>query len=255
MKYIADRARKGEILAGAWLNLGSNLTAEIASRVGFDWVLIDMEHGSGSDSNLVSQLQAVDQAGAVSIVRIAWNEAPRFKRVLDLGAAGVMVPYVNTAEEARLAVAAMRYPPAGTRGAAKFHRAAGFSLDFDSYFENANQNLLTIVQIETVEAVKNVEEIAAVDGVDVLFVGPLDLSVSLGIPGQTGHPAFREAIKKVIDASRNAGKVSGTLLVGADQIPQAIEDGYTFLAASSDGAMVASGMKSLRQSFRNCAAS
>src|SRR5579864_7331980 len=156
MKYLKQRALSGEVLAGTWLNLGSSLTAEIAGRAGFDWVLIDMEHGAGDQHSLVHQLQAIDTTKAAGIVRIAWNEAPRFKRVLDQGASGIMVPYVSTAEQAKLAVAAMRYPPQGIRGVARSNRAAGFGQDFATYFAEANDNLLTIVQIETSEAVANI---------------------------------------------------------------------------------------------------
>ncbi len=250
VKSIRERALSGELVTGTWLNLGSNISAEIAARAGFDWVLIDLEHGSGNEADLVSQLQAVDTTDTVSIVRIAWNEAPRFKRTLDMGAGGIMIPYVNTAAEARLAASSMRYPPQGVRGAARFHRGNGFGQDFESYFAEANDKLLTVVQIETVEAVGNAEEIAAVEGVDVLFVGPLDLSVSLGIAGQMQHPDFRAAIKRVIDACRSHGKSPGILLPNADGIPAAVEDGFRFLAAGSDGAAVAAGMKTLVSKFK-----
>ncbi len=249
MKSIRGRVLGGELVTGTWLNLGSNISAEIAARAGFDWVLIDLEHGSGNEADLVGQLQAVDTTETVSIVRIAWNETPRFKRTLDMGPGGVMIPYVNTAEEARQAAASMRYPPQGVRGAARFHRANGYSQQFDSYFAEANDKLLTVVQIETAEAVGNAEEIAAVEGVDVLFVGPLDLSVSLGITGQMQHPDFRAAIKRVIEACRAHGKSSGILLPGADRIPAAVEDGFRFLAAGSDGSAVVAGMKTLVSTF------
>ena len=249
MKSIRHRVLNGEVLAGTWLNLGSNVTAEIAGRAGFDWLLIDLEHGSGTETNLLPQLQAIGGTSAVPIVRIAWNEQARFKRALDMGPGGIMVPYVNTAEEATQAAAAMCYPPQSVRGAARFHRACGFGQEFDSYFAEANSSLLTIVQIETQEAVANAEEIAAVEGVDVLFIGPLDLSVNMGIPGQTQHPAFRAAVQRVISASRNAGKAAGILIGTAEQIAPTVADGFTFVAVGSDGALVASGMKSLLNAF------
>lgn len=250
MKYLRERALQREVLAGTWLNLGSNVTAEIAGRAGFDWLLIDLEHGSGDEAHLLGQLQAIGATDAVGIVRIPWNEAPRVKRTLDLGPSGIMIPYVNTAEEARQAVAAMRYPPQGVRGAARFTRAAGFSQEFDRYFAESNANLLTIVQIETPQAVAQVEEIAAIEGVDVLFVGPLDLSVGLGIPQQYTHPEFRAALLRVSEAARKANKAAGILLAAADQIAPTVADGFTFLAVGSDGGMVAAGMKSLRSAFK-----
>jgi 2-keto-3-deoxy-L-rhamnonate aldolase RhmA len=149
MNWIRDRVLARELLAGTWLNLGSGMTAEIATTAGFDWVVIDLEHGSGDHESCLQQLQAVAGTRAAPIVRIAWNEAPRFKRVLDLGAAGIVVPYVTTPEEARQAVAAMRYPPQGIRGAASLHRASDFGHGFTEYFETANDQLTTIVQIET----------------------------------------------------------------------------------------------------------
>lgn len=249
MKTLRRRVLDGELVTGTWLNLGSNITAEITARAGFDWVLIDLEHGSGNEADLVSQLQAVDTTDTMSVVRIAWNEAPRFKRTLDMGAGGIMIPYVNTAEEARLAAASMRYPPAGVRGAARFHRANGFGQDFAAYFAEANDTLLTVVQIETAQAISNVEEIAAVEGVDVLFVGPLDLSVSLGITGQMQHPEFRAAIARVIEACRKHGKSPGILLPSAEGISAAVDDGFRFLAAGSDGAVVAAGMRALVSTF------
>jgi 4-hydroxy-2-oxoheptanedioate aldolase len=240
----------GELLTGTWLNLGSNISAEIAARAGFDWVLIDLEHGSGTEADLVGQLQAVDTTSTVSLVRIAWNELPRFKRTLDMGTSGIMIPYVNTAEEARQAVAAMRYPPEGRRGAARNIRANGFGQDLATYFAEANEKLLTVVQIETVEAVSNAEDIAALPGVDVLFVGPFDLSVSMGIAGQMEHPEFRDALKRVIRACGEHGKSPGILLASAEQIPAAVADGFRFLAAGSDGSAVAGGMKTLSATFR-----
>lgn len=249
MKSLRDRALRGEILSGTWLSLGSSLTAEMAGKAGFDWALIDLEHGAADHESLLHQLQALDATPAAGIVRIAWNEAPRFKRALDLGPSGIMVPYVNTADEARQAARAMRYPPDGVRGVARSNRAAGFGLEFDAYFAQANERLLTIVQIETAEAVENVEAIAAVEGVDVLFVGPLDLSVSLGVPSQSAHPAFRAALARVVAASRAAGKAAGILLPSAEQIAPALTDGFTFVAAGSDGALVARGMREIAQAF------
>jgi 2-keto-3-deoxy-L-rhamnonate aldolase RhmA len=242
MKWIRQRVLRGEILAGTFLNLGSNMTVEIAGRAGFDWLLIDMEHGAGDYPDLVHQLQAADCTPAAPLVRIAWNEVPRFKRVLDLGPSGVMVPWVSTAEEARQAVAAMRYPPYGIRGAASFNRACAYGKDFEEYFARASQDLLTIVQIESPQAVSRAEEIAAVDGVDVLFVGPLDLSVNLGTPRQLDRPDFREALKRVIAASHQHGKAAGILLWKREQLEQAVSDGFSFIGLGSDGAAVGTAM-------------
>ncbi len=190
MQFIRDRVLAGELMFGIGANIGSSLTVEMIGAAGFDWTWIDCEHGTGDYSELIHQMQATSINNSPAVVRIAWNEPPRFKRVLALGAAGIMVPYVNTAEEAKQAAEAMRYPPDGIRGVAKFNRACGFGQDFADYFSKANENLLTVVQLETAEAVKNASDIAAVDGVDALFIGPLDLTVNLGVADQYEHPEF-----------------------------------------------------------------
>ncbi|HWA11186.1 MAG TPA: aldolase/citrate lyase family protein [Opitutaceae bacterium] len=241
MKMTADfrnRVLAGEWLAGTWLNLGSALTAEMAGLAGFDWVLLDHEHGPGSDTTVLHQLQAVSATPAAGLVRIAANEPPRFKRVLDAGAHGVMVPYVNSADEARGAVASLRYPPRGMRGVAKLNRAAAFGGDFDAYFAHAHEWLVTAVQIETAEGLDRVDEIAAVDGADVIFAGPLDLTANLGITGQYNHPTFLDALKRIASAAKRAGKAAGILLLDPAQLGMARDLGYSFVALGSDGGSV-----------------
>jgi len=245
MKNLRKRVLNKELATGTFLNLGSSLTAEIAGRAGFDWVLIDLEHGAGDYQNLLVQLQAIEGTPAAPIVRIAWNDPVLFKRVLDLGPSGIMVPYIQTAEEARRAVAAMRYPPAGIRGVASMNRACGFGPDFEEYFNSANDSLLLIVQIETQQAVDHAPEIAALEGVDVLLVGPLDLSVSMGMVRQFEHPKFCGALARVATACRQHNKAAGLMLAKEDQILAAKADGFTFLGLSSDGALVAKGMREL----------
>ena len=245
MKWIRERALRGEWMGGTFLNLGSSVTAEIAGKAGFDWVLIDIEHGMGDRQELLTQLQAVEATPASPVVRIAWNDPVRFKRVLDLGVSGVMVPYVNSADEARRAAAAMRYPPEGVRGVARLNRACDFGPSFNEYFKKANSQLLTIVQIETKTAIENLDEIAAVVGVDVLFVGPLDLSVSLGVPDQFDHPVEQEALAKVVKACRKAGKAPGILVANEDQLQQVKNLGFTFVAIGSDGGALVKEMRAL----------
>ncbi|MGC1684090.1 MAG: aldolase/citrate lyase family protein [Candidatus Acidiferrales bacterium] len=250
MKWMRQRVLSGELMAGTFLNLGSSLTAEMTGQAGFDWVLIDLEHGAGDRQELLLQMQALESTPAVPIVRIAWNDPVRFKRVLDLGLSGVMVPYIQTPEEAARAVAAMRFPPAGIRGVAAMNRACDFGPGFDEYFKRANTDLLTVIQIETKKSIECIDEIAAVDGVDVLYIGPLDLSVSLGVPQQLNHALVREAFSKVVNACRKAGKIAGLMLMREDQIGPAVEDGFTFLALSSDGGLIANGMRKMRAAFQ-----
>lgn len=243
MTFLHDRVATGERLFGTWCNLGSSITVEMAGIAGFDWVLLDLEHGVGDQESLIAQVQAATAAATTPIVRIAWNDPVRFKRVLDLGVSGVMVPYVQTADEAYAAVRAMRYPPDGVRGVASLTRATGFGTAFADYFDRANHDLLTIVQIETPTALANVEEIAAVDGVDVLFIGPLDLSTAMGIQGQYSNPHFLDAVDAVTNAARSNGKASGTLVLSPDTLAPMIERGMTFVAMGSDGGLVAAGMR------------
>jgi 4-hydroxy-2-oxoheptanedioate aldolase len=250
VKWIRERALRGELLAGTFLNLGSSLTAEIAGRAGLDWVVIDLEHGAGDRQNLLFQLQALEGTTTVPLVRVPWNDLVWFKRVLDLGASGVMVPWVNSAEEARRAVAARRFPPQGTRGVASSNRASAFGADFDAYFRSANDQLLLAAQIETRQALESVEEIAAVDGVDVLFVGPLDLSVSLGVPRQLAHPDMRAAKARVVEACRRAGKAAGILLAREEEVQETVDSGFSFVGLSSDGAVVLQGMNRIVATFQ-----
>lgn len=234
-----------EWLTGTFLNLGSPMTVEIAGLAGFDWVLIDHEHGPGGEDTLLHQLHAASATPTFPVVRIAQNETPRFKRALDMGALGIMVPYVSTVAETKAAVLAMRYPPHGIRGVAKFNRGAGFGGDFDEYYKFAHERLVTVIQIETIEAINNVDAIAAVDGADVLFVGPTDLSYNMGIPDQLESPAFTEALKKVSDAAKRHGKAAGILVHNAALVPKMRELGYTFMALGSDGGAVRAGLLNL----------
>jgi 4-hydroxy-2-oxoheptanedioate aldolase len=232
-----------EWLAGTFINLGSSVTAEIAGDAGYDWLILDHEHGPGGEETLLHQLQATAGTAAVSIVRIPVNDTTRFKRVLDAGAHGVMVPYINTAAEAQAAVTAMNYPPHGIRGVAKFNRGAGYGNTFEPYYLHAHEWLVLAAQIETAEAVANCEAIAAVGGVDVLFVGPNDLTHNMGIRDQFDHPLFVDALKRVSAAARNAKKAAGILVHNPALVPKCRELGYTFVALGSDGGAVNAGLR------------
>jgi 4-hydroxy-2-oxoheptanedioate aldolase len=251
MKNLRERVLRGEGMVGCFLNLGSSLTAEIVGRSGFDWVLIDLEHGAGSESDVLHQLQALEHTDAAVIVRIESHERQRFHRVLDVGAHGIMVPRINDANEARLAVAAMRYQPAGLRGVARMNRACGFGTDFDRYFASADSSLLGVLQIETKMSLDHIESIAAVDGVDVLFIGPVDLSRDLGIFGQFDHPLFVNAVHATAEAARRAGKQAGIILDGPADFNKYWSLGYRFLASSSDGSLLNSAARKLAESLKS----
>jgi 4-hydroxy-2-oxoheptanedioate aldolase len=251
MKDIRQRLRKGETLLGCFLNLGSSLTAEIVGRAGFDWALIDLEHGAGFESDVLHQLQALEHTSAAALIRLESLERQRFHRILDLGAHGVMVPRVNNSADARAAVAAMRYQPEGVRGVARMNRACGFGTDFATYFALANNSLLTAVQIETEESLRHVNEIAEVDGVDVLFLGPTDLTQSLGIMGQFEHPSFVKALEAVADAARRFNKTAGILPTARGEFRKCWDLGYRFIACGSDGGLLNDAARDMTNAFKS----
>src|SRR5574341_586816 len=184
--HVKRALREGRPTAGSWLHLCSVISAEIMSRAGFDWLLIDMEHGHGDYQMLLGQLQAIEGCPVIPIVRVQWNDPAVVKRVLDLGAYGVMVPWVGSRAEAEAAVRATKYPPEGVRGIAGSHRASGYGRHAAEYWKRANEEILVVVQIETRGALAEIGEIVRVPGIDVVFVGPADLSAALG---HVGDPA------------------------------------------------------------------
>lgn len=247
------RVLAGQRVAGTFLNLGSPVTTEMAGCAGFDWLLIDQEHGIGGEEILLHQLQAAATTPAVPIVRIAANEGARFKRALDLGAAGIMVPWVNSELEARQAVAHLRYPPRGTRGVMKMTRACEFGSGFVDYFERGHEQIVLMAQIETAEAVAEVDAIAAVEGVDVLFIGPMDLTTSLGIQEQFDHPRFHECLGKISQAARRAGKATGILLLNPALLALCAQYGITVVALGSDGGHALTGLRASAAAIKSMA--
>ena len=241
MQWIDRSKLQTQLMAGTFLNLGSPTAVEIAADTGFDWLLIDLEHGSGSIADLRNMLLACRGSSAAPIVRIRSVDPDTVKFVMDSGAAGIMFPYVSTVAEAQRAVDCIKYPPMGCRGVAGSIRATAFGRDWKQYFSEANDNSLVVVQIETPEAVEASAEIAAIDGVDVLFVGPLDLSVNLGCPGDFSQPHFVAALEKVIQACRDSGKTPGILTkTGFEQ--QHRDLGFRFTAVGSDSHAVTQAM-------------
>ena len=249
MQWIDRKKLATELLAGTFLNLGSANAVEIAAELGFDWLLLDLEHGNASLADLRGMLIACRGSSAAPIVRIRSVDADTTKFVMDSGAAGIMFPFVSSAEEARRAVQFMKYPPQGTRGVAGIIRATNYGRDWKQYFSEANSNSLVVVQIETAQAVEAADAIAAVEGVDVLFVGPLDLSVNLGCPGDFTPPHFVDALKKVIAACEKHGKTAG-ILSRPPLVKQHKELGFRFLALGSDTAALISGLDEARKALQ-----
>lgn len=249
MNWIRGKAREGGILGGTWLNLGSPVTAEIAARAGYDWALIDLEHGSGDYKDLLHQLQAMSAFPTAPIVRVQEIGAAAFKQILDLGPSGLMIPNVATPEEARRIVQYVRIPPLGIRGAAQTTRASGYGFGYERYVAEANENLLVVAQIESRQGVANADAIAAVDGIDVLFVGPTDLSIDLGILPDASKGPFREAVSGIAQAAKRNGKAAGVLVRNAEQASEYAALGFSFIALGSDRGQVISGMKESAAAF------
>jgi 4-hydroxy-2-oxoheptanedioate aldolase len=239
MDDLKQRIRSGEALHGCFINLGSPVSAEIIGQAGFDWVLIDLEHGAGNDIVMYHQLQALAHTGATPIVRTAELSRPRVQRILDAGGMGVMFPQIQTPADAALAVSMLYYPPKGIRGMAKMVRATGFGRNATDYIANLEKNLVGVIQIETVSALKQIDTIASLTDVDVLFVGPTDLSLTLGVLSQFDHPIYQQAIKEVAQAAKKHKKATGVLLQDISEYEMYYQLGYRFLASGSDSSLVA----------------
>jgi 2-keto-3-deoxy-L-rhamnonate aldolase RhmA len=218
---------------GTWIGSANPLVAEAIACAGFDWGLVDMEHAPLDVAGLVHMLQALGCTKMLPVVRVPWNDAVTVKRVLDAGATTVMFPFVQNADEARRAVAATRFPPEGVRGVAGNSRATRFGTT-PHYFRTANQNIGVIVQIETPQAVEEIDAITAVDGVDAVFIGPADLSAALGHIGELTHPAVLGLMSRAVQRCKARGTPVGTLGASPDHVAQYRAIGFDYLAVSSD---------------------
>ncbi len=235
---------------GLWSVLGSNLSAEIVAHAGFDWVVLDTEHAPNEVPALLAQLQAMATGTAEPVVRCAWNDAVLIKRILDLGVRSLLVPFVQNADEARRAVAATRYPPEGVRGVAISTRATGWGRLLPGYHANANAQMCVIVQVETRTAVADLEAIAAVDGVDGLFIGPSDLAADLGHLGNPAHPEAQAAIADAVKRIRAAGKAAGILTADTAAARRYLDLGFTFVAVGSDAGSLLQHTTALARQFK-----
>ena len=220
---------------GSWITLAHPAIAEIMSKAGFDWLVVDLEHSVITIREAEELIRVIDLCGITPLVRLSTNDAVQIKRVMDAGAHGIIVPMVNSAEDARLAVSSVQYPPSGNRGVG-LARAQGYGTGFEKYKKWLEDESIVIVQIEHIDAVNNLDEILEVDGVDGFIVGPYDLSGSLGIPGEFNHPLMRDAMDRIVSKGTASGKVPGIHVVEPDsiQLNQRIEQGYRFIAYSLD---------------------
>lgn len=234
---------------GTWISSASPLVAEAVGHCGFEWGVVDMEHAPVDLMQLTQLLQALASTKMLPIVRVPWNEAVTVKRVLDAGAATLLFPFVQSPDEARLAVAATRYPPEGVRGVATSSRASRFGLS-PGYLKNANAGIGVIVQLETVAALQQLEAIAEVPGVDAIFLGPADLSASMGYLGQLHHPAVMEAMGDAVQRCKAIGKPVGTIGGAPDALAQYRAAGFDFLAISSDLGLLVRGAQAALAALR-----
>jgi 4-hydroxy-2-oxoheptanedioate aldolase len=244
-RALAERRRQ----IGLWCGLPGGYVAELLAGAGFDWIVFDTEHSPNDPLGVLPQLQAAAPYDVAAVVRPAWNDVVLIKRLLDLGAQTLLVPYVQSAEEARAAVAAMRYPPEGLRGVGGLTRATRFGR-VPGYAVAAASELCLIVQVETRAALHALEEIAGVEGVDGIFIGPSDLGASLGHAGDPGHPEVTAAVEDAIRRSERAGKPAGMLTLDPAFARRCIEAGSTFTAVGIDVSVLARGAEALARSFR-----
>lgn len=227
------RLKNGEPLLGLWMSMVSPIAAEALSEAGYDWQLFDTEHAPVDVAGVLPLLQAAQGGKTASIVRPAWNDKVLIKRLLDIGAQTLLIPFIQNASEAEAAVSAMRYPPHGIRGVAGATRASRYGRTKD-YLSNANSNVCCLVQIETGAALAELDKIAQVDGVDGIFIGPSDLAASLGHLGNPSHPDVQNALKKAIDQLKQLNVPAGILATNTEDAKRYQEWGYQFIAVGVD---------------------
>lgn len=240
---MLDFTNPKHLTLGTFLGMGAPMAAEIAAVGGADWVLLDLEHGGGSEDLIGPTVVAGMAYGIPTLVRVESPDRIRIGRALDAGASGVMVPRIETVEQVLDVVAHMSYPPFGDRGVATYNRSAKWGRDLSGLTEKSKA--ACIIQIETLKALENVEDIAKIDGVDLLFVGPLDLSFALGTPRDFKSPKFVEATARVIAAAKANNKVAGILAADAALAEIFIEQGFKFIAIGSDATLLAGAISNL----------
>jgi 4-hydroxy-2-oxoheptanedioate aldolase len=238
INHVRRRLQQGEPSIGTWMALPSPEAAEYVSKLGFDWLVVDTEHNPVDIRTLAQMFVGMSESGIAPMVRIPWNNAENFKRVLDAGAWGVVVPMVNSRQEAELAVAATRYPPVGERSVGGGRHGMSFGTSAAEYYQNANDQILVVVQIEHIDGVNNADEILSVPGVDACFIGPNDLAASmglgLGVPLEADQPELVDAILHVRDTARKYGVAPGVHTSGAEGVNFRIEQGFQFCAMASE---------------------
>lgn len=242
--------KNSEKQIGLWLSLRNNLAAEVVSTSGYDWLLIDMEHTPNDVSTVLTQLQAVASGGSTAIVRPPWNDTVMIKRLLDIGAPGLLLPMIQSVEEAESAVAATRYPPKGVRGVTGTSRANAFGRIKD-YYDRVDDELAVLIQLETRAAIEQAIPIASVDGVSGVFFGPADIAADIGKLGQPLCDEVWELIMPAAKSLMERGIPVGTLVGDADFAARLLNEGFTFVACGSDLGLLINGADNLLSSVKN----
>lgn len=248
---LKTKLKSKALTIGSWITLGHAGIAEIIAHAGYDWIVVDMEHSVIAIDTAGDLIRVIDLCGVAPLVRLTSNHPDQIKRLMDAGAHGIVVPMVNSADDAVRAVAAVRYAPEGSRGVG-LARAQGYGVAFKDYFEWQKHNSVVIVQIEHRDALDQLDAILAVPGVDGFIIGPYDLSCSMGIPGQFAHPDFIAALDKILEAGHRLGVPAGLHIVEPDRerLAQSIQQGYRFIAYSVDIRLLDVGARQGIQHFK-----
>lgn len=241
---LKRRLKAGEAVIGSWLSVAHPTIAEIMGQAGFDFLIIDMEHGILDIEGVHSLVLTLAGTAASSLVRVPWNDPVIVKRVLETGTMGILVPQVNSAQEVEQAVRAVRYPPQGIRGIG-CQRAAGFGAWFDEYLSSANEELVTAVQIETASALENIDKILSVEGLDLIFIGANDLSASMGLFNQPQHPQVQEAIRHILASAQKANVPAGLMASDPDDANARMAEGFQFVGLGHDVGLLSSTCRDL----------
>lgn len=250
--HVKEKLKAGKVTVGSWMSVLNPSIATTVAGSGIDWVLFDTEHGPASFETVNSLVRAVCGVGAIPLVRVVWNDINAIKQALDTGALGIVVPWVNSREAAEAAVSYCLYAPEGLRGCAPNRAAAAWGVSIDEYLATVNEEILVVVQIETVEAVKNIKEIVAVEGVDATLIGPADLSASMGYRGSYFHPEVVKAIDQILIACKDAGVAPGIAFGrDTDHVNSLIQQGFRFVGIGSDISFLSTGCKEILKRIKS----
>ncbi|WP_269902094.1 4-hydroxy-2-oxoheptanedioate aldolase [Paenalcaligenes faecalis] len=243
--------KEGNPQIGLWLGLANSYTAELCAGIGYDWLLIDGEHAPNTLDSMLKQLQAIAPYPSHGVVRSGWNDPVEFKKLLDIGAQTILIPMIQSAAEARAAVQAVRYPPEGTRGVGAAIARASHWGEINGYLTQANKEICVLCQVETAEALTQLDDILAVEGVDGVFIGPADLAASMGHIGQSNHPEVKAVIDEAIVRIRKSSKAPGILMTDPDTAKHYLDLGALFVAIGVDTLLLRQSAKKLLQDFQS----